>query len=116
MLNHWHWGSLQTYKRLLLILSCILFITGCLATGVQTQLTPSSTPNFCGKIVYVPLEGGFYGLESNKGNKYLPVNLPENLKQHGLSIQAKLVKVKGMMGLHIWGEYVRILNIRPFPC
>lgn len=111
MLKNWLLNS----KKVLCAVSCILLVTGCLSFGGATQLTPL-TPNFCGKIIYIPLEGGFYGLESNKGNKYLPVNLPDNLKQHGLSIQAKLVKVEGMMGLHMWGEYVRILNIRPFPC
>jgi len=100
---------------ILLNFSCILLVTGCLSFGGATQLTPS-IPNFCGKIIYIPLEGGFYGLESNKGNKYLPVNLPDDLKRHGLSIQARLVKVEGMMGLHMWGEYVRVLDIKPFPC
>jgi len=115
MLNNLNKNKL-TYRKMLFIFFCTTFIAGCLSFGATTPLTPSTTPNFCGKIIYVPLEGGFYGLESNKGNKYFPVNLPENLKQHGLSIQAKLVKVEGMMGLQMWGEYVRILNIRPFPC
>ena len=34
-----------------------------------------------GTIEYIPLEGGFYGIETGKGEKYLPLNLPDEFKK-----------------------------------
>lgn len=64
-----------------------------------------------GKIVRVDLETGFWGIMSDGGEKYIPVNLPEMMKEEGLGISAKATPVKGNTGMHMWGDYIRILWI-----
>jgi hypothetical protein len=70
-----------------------------------------------GKIVLVVGEENVYGIESDTGKKYIPINLPELLKQDGLSVRVKVEKVKGQQGKQSpWGEAIRILSIAVDPC
>ena len=64
-----------------------------------------------GTIKYIPLEGGFYGIETDKGEKYLPLNLPAEFKEDGLRVKfkGKLRKVTTVYG---WGKPVEILEIK----
>ena len=64
-----------------------------------------------GTIKYVSLEGGFYGIESDKGEKYLPLNLPEEFKKDGLRVWFK-AKPKRVTGIYMWGKPVEILEIK----
>ena len=42
-----------------------------------------------GIIKYISLEDGFYGIITEKGEKYLPINLPEKFKKDGLRVWFK---------------------------
>ncbi|MCD6192352.1 MAG: hypothetical protein J7L26_02650, partial [Candidatus Aminicenantes bacterium] len=64
-----------------------------------------------GTIKYVSLEGGFYGIETDKGEKYLPLNLPEEFKKDGLRVWFK-AKLKRVTTIYMWGEPVEILEIK----
>ena len=72
----------------------------------------SSLLDFTGKIVYVAVENGFYGIESEKGNKYLPTNLPDTLKEDGLKVRVKAKKLQNTLGIQMWGEYITITDIK----
>jgi hypothetical protein len=70
-----------------------------------------------GKIVLVVGEENVYGIESDTGKKYIPVNLPALLKQDGLSVRVKVEKVKDKQGKQSpWGESIRLLSIAVDPC
>ncbi len=59
-------------------------------------------------IVWKDLEGGFWGLVDDKGNEWLPVNLPEQLKSNGK--KAKLmIRESGGGSMFMWGKPVRVL-------
>lgn len=62
-----------------------------------------------GKVNYFNLETGFWGIEATNGQKYLPINMPEQLKSRGKSIQCTVVKVPGDSFFQ-WGEMVRIVS------
>ena len=64
-----------------------------------------------GTIKYIPLEGGFYGIETDKGEKYLPVNLPQEFKKDGLKVWFK-AKQKKTITIYQWGKPVEILKIK----
>ena len=67
---------------------------------------------FTAKVVYVPLERGFYGLVIEETEqKYLPLNLPESFQIDGLKVQVEAVEEKSVVGLHLWGKYIRIFYI-----
>lgn len=65
-----------------------------------------------GIIRYHELEGGFFALQSRDGETYNPTNLPEEFRQDGLPVRAK-VRIRGdMMGIHQVGPLVEIVEIR----
>ena len=64
-----------------------------------------------GTVRYVPLEGGFYGIETDKGEKYLPFNLPEEFEKDGLRVWFK-AEPKRDTTIHMWGKPVEILEIK----
>jgi len=64
-----------------------------------------------GTIKYIHLEGGFYGIETEKGEKYLPLNLPDEFKRNGLRIWFK-AKPRKVATIHMWGKPIEILEIK----
>lgn len=66
-----------------------------------------------GKVTYVDLSGGFWGIEGEDGQQYNPVgSLPRSLQKEGLSIKAK-VKPAQSFSIFMWGRNVDIQNIEP---
>ena len=64
-----------------------------------------------GTIKYIQLEGGFYGIVTEKGEKYLPINLKEEFKEDGLRIWFK-ARPKKVATIQMWGKPIEILEIR----
>jgi len=64
-----------------------------------------------GTIKYISIEGGFYGIITEKGQNYLPLNLSEEFKKDGLSVWFK-AKPQKVATTHMWGEPVEILEIK----
>jgi len=65
-----------------------------------------------GVIRYHELEGGFYAIQSKDGETYNPINLPEEFRQDGLPVSARLRLRDDMMGVHQAGPLVEIVEIR----
>ncbi|MEM6263851.1 MAG: hypothetical protein AAGI38_15160 [Bacteroidota bacterium] len=65
-----------------------------------------------GKVVFVNLSGGFWGIESDDGTQYKPVEgLPSDYQQEGLRVTATAKPVEGM-SIFMWGESVQLRNIK----
>jgi len=64
-----------------------------------------------GKIVYIQLEGGFYGIVSDLGKKILPLNLPEHARQEGAEVEFSGVFVPDQMTIQQWGTPFKIKSI-----
>lgn len=71
--------------------------------------------NMTGTIVYQEIEGGFYGIEADDGKKYNPINLDESFRKDGLRVKFDANLKEGMVGIHMWGEYVQIIKIEKLP-
>ena len=67
--------------------------------------------NMTGVIVYNEIEGGFYGIITDDGKKYNPINLDDSFKKAGLRVRFDANVKKDMVGIHMWGQYVEILKI-----
>jgi len=65
--------------------------------------------NIAGKVVYQNLNGGFYGIVSDDGAEYLPINMPEQLKHPGQRVSVKVKKVN-VDTMFMWGTAVKILS------
>jgi len=63
-----------------------------------------------GKAVYVSLEMGFWGIQTPSGKKYLPINMPEQLKENGSNVACKAIVVDDVMSIQMWGIPVKIVS------
>ena len=64
-----------------------------------------------GTVQYNELEGGFYGLVADNGQKYDPINLSEEYRKDGLPVSFQVIEKKDMAGIHMWGKIVEIVKI-----
>lgn len=65
-----------------------------------------------GTVRYINLETGFWGIETPDGQKYIPINMPEQLKHDGKTVEVKAKSADGVSGLHMWGKYVDITSFK----
>ena len=65
-----------------------------------------------GTIKYFNLEGGFYGLITENGNRYLPLNLAKEFHQNGAVVKFTGKAEPGMMTIQQWGTPFTITDIK----
>ena len=85
-----------------------LFIVGnCSATPQKTDIS------FNGQVTWLDIEGGFYGIITPDGSKYLPVNLPDGYKVDGVTVDVTGIIPDDVMTIQMWGKPIRIQSINP---
>ncbi len=62
-----------------------------------------------GNVVFLSFEGGAYGIIDQHGRKYLPVNMPNQLKQDGARVVCSVRPVDAA-SMVMWGEPVYIYS------
>ncbi len=82
-----------------------LFINDYLAAN------PKDEQMVTGTVRYIALEGGFYGLIADSGEKYDPINLPKEYKKDGLRVKFQVREKKGMLGFRMWGKIAEVVKI-----
>ncbi len=87
---------------ILLSIGSLLSLPGCLDDKIVEGT---------GRIQYVDLEGGFYGIVADDGAHYDPVNLPEDFMENGLRVRFTLRILDDQVSIHMWGTVVYILEI-----
>jgi inhibitor of cysteine peptidase len=65
-----------------------------------------------GTVVYMDLEGGFYGISGDDGKNYDPMNLPGEYKQDSLRVEFKYKKRTDLASFHMWGTIIEIVEIK----
>lgn len=63
-----------------------------------------------GKVVYQDFSGGFWGIVSDTGKEYRPVNFPNQLKKKDARVDIVIKKVKDEVSMFMWGEPVEIIS------
>jgi hypothetical protein len=64
-----------------------------------------------GKIIYLSIEGGFWGIESQEGKKYFPIDgLPRPFQKENIQIKATVVP-SPEFNVHMWGRAIKIKEI-----
>ena len=61
--------------------------------------------------MFSELEGGFYGLVGDTGERYDPVNLKDEFKSDGLRIRFEAKVLRNHIGVRMWGRLVEILEM-----
>ncbi len=69
-----------------------------------------ATVSLEGTVVYVDLEGGFYGIRGDDERDYLPLELEERFRQDGLRVRFEARK-ESVMTAQQWGIPIRIVSI-----
>jgi len=64
-----------------------------------------------GTVVFINLEGGFFGIVDVDGHHYDPVNLPANFAVDGKKVRVRGRTLPGTLGFHMWGTRIDILSI-----
>lgn len=77
----------------------------------QSNQVDAKQLSFIATVKFMNLEGGFFGLVSNEGKHWLPLNLNKEFQQHGAVIKVKGNPVKGMMTIQQWGTPFSITHI-----
>lgn len=93
-----------------LCLICVL-VAGCLSGAGNSG---GDTFSGRGTVVFLPQEGGIYGIVTEDGHRYLPLNLEEQYRIHGLEVEIH-ARVRGdRLMLSQWGTPVEIIDIEPY--
>jgi len=66
---------------------------------------------FEGTVVWVDLEGGFFGIQGDDGDQYDPVDLPSEFAVDGLRVIVAALVLPDAVSFHMWGELIVIENI-----
>jgi hypothetical protein len=64
-----------------------------------------------GTVQYIPIEGGFYGIVTDGGEKFLPLAMDASLKQNGLRVRFSGKAADGYVTFYQWGTLVEISSI-----
>lgn len=93
--------KLKKLVGLVLVLGLVI-AGGVVASGYLTR-------DLEGTMEWSDLEGGFWTVAAD-GEHYIPVNLAEEYMVEGLTVEFKVVERPDMMGIHMGGTYVEILE------
>ncbi len=66
---------------------------------------------FTGRVTFVPLEGGFFGILADDGRRFDPVDLPPRWKRDGARVRVIALPLTGTVGFHMWGTPIQVLEI-----
>lgn len=96
-----------------------VWLSGCVATqpvpqGRPGDEVPSHVVEFDARVVYVTLEGGFYGLVADNGVRYEPLALAPRFRRHGMRLRVRARPVD-VASIRMWGKPVHIVNAEPLP-
>ncbi|MCH7590511.1 hypothetical protein IIB34_05700 [PVC group bacterium] len=91
-------------KTKLLFVILFVFLTSCRG---QAQSMIAGV----GEVRYMEFEGGFYGIVSDQGDKYYPLNLEEEYRKDGLRVSFEAVPAD-VMTIQMWGIPVEIHSIK----
>jgi len=64
-----------------------------------------------GVVKFINLEGGFYGIVGDTGQKYDPSNLPDKFKKDGMKVRFTAKEKKGAVSFRMWGKIVELTKI-----
>ncbi|WP_353480612.1 hypothetical protein [Haliscomenobacter sp.] len=68
-----------------------------------------------GKVVYLELEGGIWGIVDDKGGDWLPINMPFELMKDGLIVEVEAHKSSDFLSGAMWGTPIEISKFEILP-
>jgi hypothetical protein len=65
-----------------------------------------------GTVVYLSIEGGFYGIKGDDGRNYDPTNLSQEFRSDGMRVRFEAKELPGRASVHMWGSVVELVTIQ----
>jgi inhibitor of cysteine peptidase len=62
-------------------------------------------------VVFLSIEGGFYGIKGDNGKNYDPANLPDEFRKDGLRVRCEVRELRDRASVHMWGTIVEVVHI-----
>lgn len=103
---------MQNKTYLVALLAGLLCIAAVAVAGCTDETVPEGAITGTGMVMYFDLEGGFYGIVSDDGERYLPLNLAEEYRVDGLAVGFTVIEKTGTATIHQWGTPVEIVSIK----
>ena len=63
-----------------------------------------------GKVIYHDFSGGFWGIVSDKGIEYRPLNFPIQLKIEGVLVDIVVEDMNDEISMFMWGQPIKIIS------
>ena len=82
------------------------------ATGAPLAQKPPARVSGTGTIVFINVEGGFYGLVSDNGTNYYPTNLEDQFCKSGMRVEFNGTVSKNQSNIVMWGTVIDLDSIR----
>ncbi|MBI2831089.1 MAG: hypothetical protein HYX79_02395 [Chloroflexi bacterium] len=95
----------------IVVLAAILLLLAPGCAGAKTGTGGPDIVSGTGTITYLNLEGGFYGIVGDDGQKYDPMNLDRAFQQDGLKVKFQVKLRKDVATIRMWGTPVEIISI-----
>ncbi|WP_083608763.1 DUF333 domain-containing protein [Methanoculleus chikugoensis] len=102
-------GSYPNYLVIFSVLLGAVIACGCIAAGGEETAADRVSGN--GTIAFVDLEGGFYGIVADDGERYLPADLPQEFRADGLRVRFVVDLVDETATIQQWGTPVEVVEI-----
>ncbi|MDK2889932.1 MAG: hypothetical protein PWR21_564 [Methanoculleus sp.] len=102
-------GSYPNYLVVVLALFGAVVACGCMAADGGDTAADRISGN--GTIAFVDLEGGFYGIVADDGERYLPADLPAEYRQDDLRVRFVVDVLEDTATIQQWGTPVEIVEI-----
>ena len=67
-----------------------------------------SDKKITGTVSFQNIGTGFWGIVDADGNKWLPINMPEQLKVDGATVSCRIREAEEAVTVHMWGTPVTI--------
>jgi hypothetical protein len=64
-----------------------------------------------GTVTWIPIEGGFFGIISDDGKRYDPLNLQEEYAHDGMRVGFTAKTAPDMASFHMWGTIISIIDM-----
>lgn len=84
------------------------------STEQKEKFGPPSAANsvwLTGTIRYVSLEGGFYGIVADNGQRYDPIALNPKFAHDGMRVKVQARLLTSALTLRMWGVPIKIIEI-----
>lgn len=100
------------YSFSLAALLCLVALAVC-ACGCTDDGGTDTPDAICdtGTVVYNDFEGGFYGIVTDDGTQYLPLNLPDTFAEDNLTVTFSGIPREDVSTIQQWGTPLALTEI-----